>query len=198
MSRLIRKLVQNQTAFFLCDMQEAFRPNVKYFAEITENCRRLLEGAKILEIPVVVTEQYPKGLKHTVKELDISSAAGVFDKTVFSMVIPETEKLMSTMCDKKLQTVVLFGIEAHVCILHTALDLRAKDYEVHVVADGVSSRSLSDRALAFERLKQAGCIMTSAETVLMELLGSKDHPQFKAVQKLVLDRAPDTGLYQTS
>ncbi|GAU97509.1 hypothetical protein RvY_08791 [Ramazzottius varieornatus] len=192
--RHISRLVANRTAFFCCDMQEAFRANIKYFSEITEIARRMIEGGKILDIPLVVTEQYPKGLKHTVKELNISHAAGTFPKTLFSMVIPEVENILT---EKKLNTVVLFGIEAHVCVLHTALDLRERDYEVHIVADGCSSRALSDRVLAYERLKQAGCIMTSCETVLMELLGSKDHAKFKEVQKVVMDRAPSTGLDRT-
>jgi len=157
----------------------------------------MIEGGKILDIPLVVTEQYPKGLKHTIPELDIKHAVGVFPKSKFSMVLPETETILKEICNKQCKSVVLFGIEAHVCILHTALDLREKDFEVHIVADGCSSRSLSDRSLAYERLKQAGCIMSSGETVLMELLGSKDHPKFKEVQKVVMERAPDTGLYKT-
>ncbi|OQV17190.1 putative Isochorismatase domain-containing protein 1 [Hypsibius exemplaris] len=194
-ARHISRLVSNQTIFFCCDMQEAFRPNVKYFKEITEICRRVIEGGKILDIPLLVTEQYPKGLKRTIPELEIGHAVGKFEKTIFSMVIPETEAILK---ERNSKNVVLFGIEAHVCILHTALDLRERDYEVHVVADGCSSRSDSDRKMAYKRLRQAGCILTTGETLLMELLGSKDHPKFKEVQKVVLDRAPDTGLIHQS
>lgn len=187
----IGKLFSNKTAFFLCDMQENFRPSIRYFPEIIAVAKRMVDTAKIVGIPVVATEQYPKGLGSTVSEIDMSNIEAI-PKTVFSMVIPEVEVKLRQMQDVK--SIVLFGIEAHVCIQQTALELLERDYEVHIVADGVSSRSMTDRMFALERLRQSGAFITTSESVLFSLLGSSKHPNFKEVQALVKTSAPDSGL----
>lgn len=99
-------------------------------------------------MPLIVTEQYPSGLGHTVPEIKIDHAIGVYPKTKFSMCIPEVIKEMEKI--NNLQCVVLFGIETHACIEQTAIDLRGKGLNVHVVADSCSSRSIEDRYLAFQ------------------------------------------------
>ncbi|XP_030829138.1 isochorismatase domain-containing protein 1 [Strongylocentrotus purpuratus] len=180
-------------ALFVCDMQERFKPAIKYFDDIAVVAKRLIEGANILAIPVIVTEQYPKGLGHTVEELDISKAIGVYPKTKFSMVVPEVEAQL-TQNLTNVKSIILLGIEAHVCIQQTTLDLLARGYEVHVVADAVSSRSMMDRQFAYERLRQFGAIITTSESVLFQLLGDKDHPKFKQIQGLVKTSAPVSGL----
>ncbi|XP_063953701.1 isochorismatase domain-containing protein 1-like [Lytechinus pictus] len=180
------------SALFVCDMQEKFKPAIKYFDDIAFVAKRLIEGAYILDIPVIVTEQYPKGLGHTVEDLDISRALGVYPKTKFSMVIPEVEAHLNSLTN--LKSIILLGIEAHVCIQQTALDLLARGYDVHVVADAVSSRSLMDRQFAYERLRQFGAIITTSESILFQLLGDKDHPKFKQIQGLVKISAPVSGL----
>lgn len=142
-------------------------------------------------IPVVATEQYPKGLGNTVKEIDMTGIEA-YPKTVFSMVIKEVEDKLKEMSDVK--SVVLFGIEAHVCVQQTALDLMERNYDVHIVADGVSARSMTDRMFAFERLRQSGAFITTSESVLFSLLGDAKHPNFKEVQAFVKTSAPDSGL----
>ncbi|XP_074661349.1 isochorismatase domain-containing protein 1-like [Tubulanus polymorphus] len=192
-------LEPSRTAVFMCDIQERFRPSIKYFNEIVEISKRLTEMTKILEIPLIVTEQYPKGLLHTVAELDISHATGgVVEKTKFSMIVPEVEEIMKTICDGNLKYVVLFGVETHVCIQQTAIDLMSKGIKVHIVADATSSRFQSDRLIAFDRLRQFGAIITTSESVLFQLLGDKDHPHFKQIQALVKGDTPDTGLLHRS
>lgn len=183
-----------ETAFFLCDVQEKFRPAIKHFDEILEVSKRLVAGSKILNIPLIVTEQYPKGLGKTVSELDIGHAVGVFDKTKFSMVIPPVEELLKTVCGGHLRHVVLFGIEAHVCIQQTVIDLLERGYEVHVIADASSSRSQMDRLFALQRFQNIGATVTTSEAVLLQLVGDKDHPLFKEVQGLIKVSAPVSGL----
>jgi nicotinamidase-related amidase len=183
-----------ETAFFMCDMQERFKPAVKYFSEILEVSRRLVEGTKILNIPLVVTEQYPKGLGSTVPELSTSHAVGVFEKTKFTMLIPEVESILSQLCGGRLRHIVLFGVETHVCVQQTVIDLLELDYEVHVVADATSSRSQMDRLLALQRFQQAGAIVTSSEAILLQLVADKDHPHFKEIQALIKISAPFSGL----
>ncbi|XP_013385022.1 isochorismatase domain-containing protein 1 isoform X2 [Lingula anatina] len=180
-----------KTVFFLCDMQEKFRPAINCFEDILEVSKRLVSAAKILDIPLVATEQYPKGLGHTVPELKVDHA---FPKTKFSMIIPEVEDELKRLRDGNVKHVVLFGIETHVCIQQTAIDLLKKNIEVYVVADACSSRSQMDRIFALKRLDQAGAIVTTSESVLLQLLGDKDHPKFKEVQSLIKVSAPTSGL----
>ncbi|KAK7089527.1 isochorismatase domain-containing protein 1-like [Littorina saxatilis] len=184
----------NRTVFFLCDMQERFRPVIKYFNEVVEVAKRLTAATRILDIPLVVTEQYPKGLGSTVSELDVSNAVCKVPKTKFSMVLPEVEGTLKTLCDGKVEHVVLFGIETHVCIQQTVIDLLARGVEVHVVADGCSSRSQMDRKFALERFGHMGAMVTTSEAVLLQLVGDKDHPKFKEVQGLIKVSAPESGL----
>ncbi|KAG8569657.1 hypothetical protein GDO81_014507 [Engystomops pustulosus] len=149
------------------------------------------QTAKILEIPVVVTEQYPKGLGPTVPEL---GAEGLkkYSKTCFSMLIPEVEKELQRTPER--QSVILCGIETHACIMSTTLDLLNKGFDVHVVADACSSRSQVDRLLALSRMKQSGAFLTTGEGAILQLLQDATHPKFKEVQKIIKDPAPDSGL----
>lgn len=150
-----------------------------------------VKAGNILDIPVIVTEQYPKGLGSTVPEIDVSNAK-VFPKTKFSMVIPELEDILKGHPDRK--SVILVGIEAQVCIQQTTLDLLEKGYDVHVLADGVSSRTQVDRLFAIERLRGCGAFITTSEAALFELMGDSKHPKFKEIQNLVKTSAPDSGL----
>jgi isochorismate hydrolase len=183
-----------QTVLFVCDMQDRFRGAVKYFNEIAEVCSRLIEASRILDIPLIATEQYPKGLGSTVPEVNLSKAAGVFSKTKFSMLIPEVEEKMRTLCGGNVHHVILCGVEAHVCIQQTVIDLLNRDIEVHVVADAVSSRNQADRMIALERFRHMGATVTTSEAILLQLVGDKDHPRFKDIQGLIKNLAPDSGL----
>lgn len=172
----------------------------------------MIDAARILSIPTIVTEQYPKGLGHTVPTLKegLAENTPIFDKTKvdfqifvhnsvlfqkfqFSMCIPPTEDTL-----KKVQNVILVGIEAHVCVLQTTYDLLERGLNVHVVVDAVSSRSHTDRHFAFKQMEQAGAILTTSEATILGLVGGSDHPKFKEVQKLILTSAPDTGLVPLS
>ncbi|KAL8566402.1 Isochorismatase domain-containing protein 1 [Nucella lapillus] len=196
MARLKRlgDLKLDKTVFFLCDMQERFKPAIKYFDDIVKVAKRLTEATRILDIPLVVTEQYPKGLGSTVAELDIKNAVCTVPKTKFSMVVPEVEGHLKTLCDGKVEHVVLFGIETHVCIQQTVIDLLSRGLEVHVVADACSSRSQMDRVFALERFRHMGATVTTSEAILLQLVGDKDHPKFKEVQALIKISAPLSGL----
>ncbi|KAM4615247.1 isochorismatase domain-containing protein 1 [Polymixia lowei] len=190
--RTLGNLSPATTAFFCCDIQERFRPAIKYFGDIISVGQRLLQGAHILGIPVIVSEQYPKGLGSTVQELDLAGAKLVFSKTKFSMVLPEVESVLAEI--PAIRSVVLFGVETHVCIQQTALDLIARGYEVHVVADSTSSRSMMDRMFALERMAHVGIIITTSEAVLLQLVADKEHLKFKEVQSIIKASAPESGL----
>ncbi|XP_067672045.1 isochorismatase domain-containing protein 1-like [Haliotis asinina] len=182
----------DQTVFFCCDMQEKFRPAIQHFADILQIAQRLVTASKILNIPLIVTEQYPKGLGATVSELDVAHAVDVFPKTRFTMLVPEVEQKLQSL--PNIKHVVLFGIETHVCIQQTVIDLLKKDYEVHVIADACSSRSQMNRLFALERFRQSGAIVTTSEAVLLQLVGDKEHPNFKEIQSLIKILGPESGL----
>ncbi|XP_064388542.1 isochorismatase domain-containing protein 2-like [Halichondria panicea] len=190
-AKRLGRLTANTTYFFLCDMQEKFRPTIKYYPEIITVASKMVQAANILDIPVICTEQYPKALGNTVAEIDVSKAT-VFAKTFFSMITPDVVKCIEEQSDRK--SVVLFGIETQVCVQQTALDLLGRGYDVHVIADGVSSRTQVDRIFAIERLRAAGAFISTSESVIFELLGDSKHPKFKEVQPLIKTSAPDSGL----
>eukprot|EP00747_Dinoflagellata_sp_TGD_P210021 gnl/TRDRNA2_/TRDRNA2_83364_c0_seq1.p1 gnl/TRDRNA2_/TRDRNA2_83364_c0~~gnl/TRDRNA2_/TRDRNA2_83364_c0_seq1.p1 ORF type:complete len:190 (-),score=38.27 gnl/TRDRNA2_/TRDRNA2_83364_c0_seq1:38-553(-) len=148
--------------------------------QVILTAKTMIQGADIYEIPLIVTEQYPKALLHTVSELDISRAK-VFEKTRFSMC---TNEFLSHLDAQKRKACVIFGVEAHVCVQQTALDLLSRGYTVHVLADGVSSQRAADRETALNRLRQSGAFITSVESVLFELLRSKDAAEFKQISQL--------------
>ncbi|XP_056399563.1 isochorismatase domain-containing protein 2 isoform X2 [Hyla sarda] len=187
----IGKLRQQSSALFLCDMQEKFRHNIAFFNQIVSVAGRILQTAKILEIPIIVTEQYPKGLGHTVPELGADDIIK-YSKTCFSMLTSEVEKELQSIPERR--SVILCGIETQACIMSTTLDLLDKGYDVHIVADACSSRSQVDRLVALSRMKQSGAFLTTGEGVILQLLQDAAHPKFKEVQKIIKDPTPDSGL----
>ncbi|XP_074661430.1 isochorismatase domain-containing protein 2-like isoform X1 [Tubulanus polymorphus] len=187
----IGKVVLDKSLLFLCDMQEKFRPTVKYFAQIVEVSNRVLRTARHLDIPVIVTEQYPKGLGVTVAELGIESEK-IIPKTQFSMMTPEIKEFLERHKDRN--QVILCGIETQACIQQTALDLLENNYQVHIVVDASSSRSLVDRKYAFDRMKDAGAFLTTSESMILGLCRNAKHPKFRDIQKIIWDSAPDSGL----
>lgn len=192
-TKKLGRLCERSTSLLLCDMQEKFAGNIVYYPEIISVAKRMSELAKIMSIPTYVTEQYPKGLGPTVKDLGDLSHAKKFEKTCFSMV-PSIQHGLEK--NKDIKSMILCGIETQACILRTTADLLERDYEVHVVADAVSSRSQTDRLFALSTMRQMGAYITTSETVLLQLLGDAKHPKFREAQKLIMTSAPDSGLVQ--
>ncbi|KAJ8289923.1 hypothetical protein GJAV_G00006790 [Gymnothorax javanicus] len=172
-------------------MQEKFRPNIVHFTNILSNAARVLQACRILGIPPILTEQYPRGLGHTVPELGASDLKP-HEKTQFSMLTEGVEKELKALGGPK--KAILCGIEAQACIACTTFDLLERGMEVHIVADAVSSRSQTDRLFALSRLKQSGAYLTTTEGVLLQLVQDAKHPSFKEIQKLLAHPSPDTGL----
>jgi len=191
----LKNLVPNRTAFFLCDMQEKFAPFVQYFPAIANVATRILKTAKILKMPVIVTEQNPKALGHTAKEIGLSDYPEIkpFVKTQFSMVIPEVQEYLKKE-HPEVESVIICGIESHVCVQCTVQGLINQGFDVHVVADGCSSRNMVDRMYSFQRMKAMGAWLTTSESVILGLVGDYTHPNFKEIQKLIRELPPDSGL----
>ncbi|XP_055932190.1 isochorismatase domain-containing protein 2-like isoform X1 [Argiope bruennichi] len=191
----LKQLLPKNTAFFLCDMQEKFAPSIQYFPAIANVASRILKTSKILNMPVVVTEQNPKGLGHTVSEIGLADYPEIkaFQKTQFSMMIPEVQNFLKKE-HPEVENIVICGIESHVCVQCTVHSLINSGYDVHVVADGCSSRTMVDRMYSFQRMKAMGAWLTTSESVILGLVGDYTHPNFKEIQKLIREPAPDSGL----
>jgi len=188
-ARTIGKLSPETTAFLLCDIQEKFQPSIKCFDVVCDVAKRMVKAAELLDIPVIATEQYPKGLGHIVADID-TSGMKVFEKTLFSMKTPEVMEYLTSV-RPNLKSVVIFGIEAHVCVQQTTLDFLEEGYDVHLTADGISSRTITDRAFAVDRMRQSGGFITTHESILFMLLKDAKHPKFRDVQKLIMTSLPD-------
>ena len=182
------KLDPRRAALVVIDLQEAFRV-VPGFDRIAQAAATLARGAEAIGIPVVATEQYPKGLGSTVPEVASALPAGVepLEKVVFAA--SEAGGFDLGGRDQAL----LCGIEAHVCVNQTALDLLGRGVEVHVARDAVGSRFELNLETGLEKMERAGAVITSVETALFELLGQAGTDEFKRVQKLILEFAPNPG-----
>ena len=175
------KLDPDRATVVVIDVQEAFRKALDSFDQVAAKAAQLVQGAAAIGVPIVVTEQYPKGLGATVPEVADSLPSGVqaLDKVRFSAVGVEGFDLGER------DQVLVCGIEAHVCVAQTALDLIDLETEVHIAADAVGSRTDTDRDIGLARMERAGAELTSVEMALFELLGSSDAPAFKEVQGIV-------------
>jgi nicotinamidase-related amidase len=171
-------LERDKTALVVVDVQEGFRPYAS-FAGVADACRKLMQGARILGVPSVVSEQYPKGLGHTAPEVGLEDEQPI-EKTVFSAARADGFDLHG-----RTQAVVC-GIETHVCVSQTVHDLLGQGVEVHVPADAVGSRHELDYERGLERMERAGAVVSTVEAALFELLERAGTPEFKAVQKLIL------------
>jgi nicotinamidase-related amidase len=170
---------RRSTALVVVDVQEGFR-SYGCFGDVAQACSRMVEGAGILGVPVLATEQYPQGLKHTAPEVGLPEGAQAVEKTVFSAVRADGFNLAGR------NQVLICGIEAHVCVAQTALDLLDRGVAVQVVTDAVGSRHAHDREVALQRLDRAGATLTTVEAALLELCERAGTPEFKAVQKVIL------------
>jgi nicotinamidase-related amidase len=171
-------LARRRATLIVVDVQEGFRA-YPVFAAVASACAKLLEGARILELPSLVSEQYPKGLGHSAPELGVLDEP-VIEKTVFSAMRADGFDLAGR------EQAIVCGIEAHVCVSQTVHDLLDRGLEVHVPADAVGSRHRIDYERGLERMERAGAVVGTVEASLFELLERAGTPEFKAVQKLIL------------
>jgi nicotinamidase-related amidase len=171
-------LSRDRTALLVIDVQEGFRPYV-VFGSVAAAAGRLVAAARALDVPVIATEQYPNGLGATAPEVGLNGAP-TFEKTVFSAARADGFDLGGR------DQVLVCGIEAHVCVSQTVHDLLDRGLDVHAAADAVGSRHQVDYDRVLPRLEQAGAVVTTVESALLELCERAGTPEFKAVQKLIL------------
>ena len=181
---MFKKLIADNSLFLMIDVQEKL-VNMLQKDIIVGKSSILAAIANSLDLPTVVTEQYPKGLGTTVEQVKskLPANAKIEEKTAFSAL--ENEEVTKFIETSSKKQVIICGIESHICVLQTTIDLLNKGYEVYVVKDACASRDKYEFKLAMERLESAGAIITCVEMVLFELLGSAKHPKFKELQALI-------------
>jgi len=168
----------------LIDVQERLFPVMGQSDDLLRACLTLLQGMEILEIPLLITEQYPKGLGTTLKDLsDLASGIEPMEKISFSCMGDAVFK--ATLEESKRKQVIIAGIESHVCVMQTVRDLQEAGYQAVVLADAISSRKNSDRAVALERMRTEGALITTVESLLFELTVVAGTERFKAISRLV-------------
>ncbi len=173
------------TGLLVIDMQEKLVPKIFHADDVVRNVALLIDGARQVNVPVLATEQYPKGLGPTVPELAARLPERP-DKVAFSCcAVPSVVQTLERQARPK---VVLAGIETHVCVQQTALDLLAQGYQVYIAADAVGSRFAIDHDYALRRMERAGAVLVTSETAVFEWVGGAQHPNFKAISKLIQDR----------
>jgi len=184
MNRNIKLLSRDKTALLLIDVHEKILDVMINKEKLVDNCIKLIQGFKILNLPIFYTEQYPKGLGPTshllLKELEGLSA---IQKTSFSCL--GAGNLFQRLRDNNIKQVVVAGIESHVCIQQTVLDLLANDFQVDVCTDAVSSRKENDFDTAIERMRNNNSEITTVESVLFELMEDSRTEEFKKISAII-------------
>jgi nicotinamidase-related amidase len=177
------RLKPESTALVVVDMQEGFRNAVPDFALIASRIVPAIRGFQLLGLPVILTEQYPKGLGRTAEEIQLvfDEDHTAIEKTTFSAA--GTESFNRTV--EGFDQIVLAGIEAHICVSQTAQDLIERGVQVHVLADCVASRFDYNRLAGLQKMRRAGAIEATVESVLFELIGDSSHPNFKEISALI-------------
>ena len=183
-------LQADKTALLVVDIQEKLVPamNSRVCGELIHHVELLLEGFEALGLPIIATEQYPKGLGSTISKLSAATRQACIEKTSFSCC--GDPDFLGALEKTGARQVLLVGMEAHVCVYQTALDLLDRGYAVHLVRDAICSRFKSDFETAVASAAAAGAVITSTETALFQLVGGAKHPGFKTVSQLARRRTP--------
>lgn len=181
------RLDQNNCCALVIDYQERLVPAMFKKEELIENSVKLLKGLSLLGIPMAVSEQYPKGLGATVAEIkEALGDAAIYDKTAFSALGSEQLKAdLKKFAEEGRGYVLICGIESHVCVMQSALELIDEGFKPVFVTDCITSRKPEDLASALIRAEKEGIEMASTEMVLFELIKGKEHPHFKAISAIV-------------
>jgi nicotinamidase-related amidase len=180
-------LAREGTTLLIVDVQERLFPamDADHREEVMRNIKVLAAAARRLRLPVVVTEQYPKGLGHTLRELHETLGPEVQPVAKVSFSCWGAEEVRVRLKAAGTRSVILAGIEAHVCVLISALDLMSEGLAVHVAADAVTSRTQANWRLGTEQLRQAGAVVSASETLVFQLLGQADTDDFRELSRLL-------------
>ena len=173
-----------QTAMLLVDVQERLFSHIHSNEMVEKYLLILLKGLKCLDVPILCNQQYTKGLGETIASVrTLLGETTVYEKCTFSCY--KNDEVIETLKSLQVKSVILAGVETHVCVLQTALDLLDAGFEVILSTDTMGSRKRSDHEIALRRMEQEGVRLSTSESLLFELLQSALHPKFKEVSALV-------------
>jgi len=177
-------LSRENAALVIIDYQEKLVPKVWRSREITENARLMIQAAPIYGIPMVYTEHYPRGLGRTVGEIkELLPGIEPFEKVVFSAF--GSRELCDWLKEKGIRTLIIMGIESHICVSQTVHDAIERGYKVHVISDAISSREELNHWVGIGKMKEAGAVISSTETALYEIQYRAANPEFMDLLRLV-------------
>ncbi len=177
-------LTAHNSALIVIDVQERLFPFIHQKEALLENLVRAIRGARVLEIPVLMTEQAPQKIGKTIPEIAaLTGTLQRFEKITFSC--GADARFLASLAALERRQVLIAGIETHVCVYQTAQDLVGMGYDVHVLADAVSSRTFENKQYGLDRIKQIGAGVTCAEMIACELLERAEGEKFKEVLKLI-------------
>ena len=178
-------LSDEKTALIVVDVQDKLL-NVMYEKEaIAENLQKLIKSANLLDIPIIWTEQNPKGIGPTVPEIKDLMPCNIKPISKFSFSCCRNKEFMNLIKSSKMKQFLITGIETHVCVWQTSKDLLDLGYEVEVVSDAVSSRTLENKQVGLTKMRDSGVGLTSVETAIFELLKDAKHEKFKEILKII-------------
>lgn len=167
------------TSVVCIDVQEKLVNMLKNSEQIAKNAQILMQASNILKLDAIITEQYPKGLGTTIESIKSIADFKILEKTSFSAF-----EVLESNCNLK-ENVIIFGIETHICVYQTVMDLLKKEYNVYVIADCCASRNELNYLSSLELMKQSGAKVATLEIALFELLKTSKHPNFKEIQVLI-------------
>lgn len=183
-SDLMQRLKMEETVLMVIDVQERLTPAIHESQQVVKGCAILVNAAQLLHIPVIVTEQYPEKLGATVADITgVLNEYHPIAKKQFSSCTEEVMTVLKGLPGRR--SLLLCGMEAHVCVQQTALDLLEKGYAVFAAHDAISSRTAGNAEIGWRRMMRAGAVPVSVESALFELLQTADRPEFKAVHQLI-------------
>ncbi len=177
-------LDKNEIVLFVVDIQDSLMKAIYESERVVMNSVRLIEAAKILDIPIIVTLQYASRLGGCCTPIEEALPNNErFDKMTFSCLgNPDTHKTLDLLGRKQ---ALICGVETHVCINQTACELKSQGYDVHIAKDAVSSRTPENWVVGIEKMRDFGCVITSTETAIFELIRDASIPEFKKILPLV-------------
>ena len=176
-------LLPERSALLIIDIQERILKVIRKNEKLVENVLKLIKGAKILNIPIYFTEQYPQGLGHTLGSIHNEINSSAFQKISFSC--RGADNLFMTLKDNSLNQIIVAGVESHVCVQQTVLDLLENSFQVNLVTNAVSSRTKGDYKTSLRRMEKEGAILSTVESVLFELLHKSGTNTFKSISKII-------------
>lgn len=177
-------LSADKCLLMVIDLQEGFKAHIPGWEQILERSRIMIEAAKLLEVPIIVTEQYPQGLGRTVDPLrNVLGECKYYEKVTFSSCQDET--IRQALLSQERNQLLLVGIETHVCLAQTACDALSMGLQPFLAVDAMGSRHDVDHQAALDRLRRVGAIVTTTEAAIMEMTASGKHLRFREISKLI-------------